>query len=120
MPTLAPGAAHHSVKSKNYAKKIIKIIVILSLAVMLFPASAFAEVSDKMPSITRIWIEGAIVGVIGFFLARYRIWAGLIFGLVTFFFCIGTYDLTSDPYVGPAIIAEQGKPYLFASTGRSL
>jgi hypothetical protein len=97
--------------------KIIKIIFILSLAVIFFPASAFAEVSDKMPSITRIWVQGAIVGGIGFLLACYRIWAGLIFGLVTVFFCIGTYDLISDPYVGPAIIAEQGKPYLFAVYG---
>jgi hypothetical protein len=97
--------------------KIVKMIFILSLVVMFFPAPAFAEVSDKMPSITRIWVQGAIVGGIGFLLARYRIWAGLIFGLVTLFFCSSTYGLITDPYVGPAIIAEQGKSYLFSVYG---
>jgi len=106
-----------AVKSKIMMMKIIKMIFILSFVVMFFPASVLAEVSDKMPSITRIWVQGAIVGGIGLVLAYYRMWAGLIFGIVTAFFCIGTYDLISDPYVGPAIIAEQGKPYLFAVYG---
>jgi hypothetical protein len=85
--------------------------------VILFPTWAFAEVSDKMPSVARIWIQGGIVGAVGFFIARYRLWAGLVFGLVTIFFCIGTYGLISDPFVGPAIKAEQGNPYLFAVYG---
>ncbi|HJX31545.1 MAG TPA: hypothetical protein VJ624_06805 [Thermodesulfobacteriota bacterium] len=73
---------------------------------------AFAETSDKMSTITRIWIEGLIIGWVGFFAAMFRFGSGILYSLTTVFFCIGTYGLISDPYVGPAVIAEQGTAYI--------
>jgi hypothetical protein len=90
---------------------------IFTIALLFITSLAFAEVSDKMPSISRIWVEGMIIGFVGFFLARFRIWTGAIFFIFTLFFCIGTYGLISDPFVGKAIIAEQGVPYIVAVCG---
>ena len=90
---------------------------IITIALILISTLAFAEVSDKMPPISRIWIEGLVIGCVGFFLARYRIWTGAIFSILILFFCIGTYGLVSDPFVGKDIIAEQGAPYLMAVYG---
>lgn len=95
----------------------MKIRIAFTFVGLLLPACAFAEVSDKMPSITRLWGEGFIVALFGYLSARYRIWTGILFGLFSLFFCFGTYSLLSDPYVGPAIIAEQGNPYLFTVYG---
>ena len=90
---------------------------IFTITLILIPSLAFAEVSDKMPSISKILFEGMIVGCVGFLLGRFRIWTGAIFFIFTLFFCIGTYGLISDPFVGKAIIAEQGAPYLIAVYG---
>lgn len=84
---------------------------------LLLPSSAFAEVSDKVPSIARLWIQGLIVGIAGFFAARYRIWVGLVICLISFFICVATYEVLSDPFVGPAIRLEQGNAYVISVYG---
>ena len=65
------------------------------------PSVAFAEVSDKLLTITRIWIEGVIIGWIGFFCSdvSFMVW-NTLFADYSFF--IGTYGLISDPYGGLA------------------
>ena len=45
--------------------EIIKITC--SIIISAISSLAFAEVSDKMPTITRIWIEGLIIWWVGFF-----------------------------------------------------
>ena len=68
------------------------------------PSLAFAEVSDKMPTNTRIWIKSLIMNWVGFFAVMFRLWSRILYSLITVFFCIGTYGLISDPYVGPAVL----------------
>ena len=95
--------------------KLFKVIIFFFL--IFLPEISFAEVSDKVPSITRLWFLGSIPGISGFFSARYRIWAGIIIGLISFLFCISHYGVISDPFVGPDIRNEQGNPYVFSVYG---
>ena len=90
--------------------------IIFSILILI-PELAFAEVSDKVPSITRLWLVGVIFGSLGYFSARYRIWAGIIIGLIAIFFCVAHYGVISDPFVGPDIRNEQGNPYVLSVYG---
>jgi hypothetical protein len=94
-----------------------RINAIIFFLIIFLPELAFAEVSDKVPSISNLWIMGFSLGIIGFFLSRYRIWAGILIGLVSIFFCLAYYDVISDPFVGPAIRNEQGNLYIFSVYG---
>ena len=62
----------------------------------------------------------SILGIFGFFSARYRIWTGIIIGLISIFFCFAHYGVISDPFVGPAIRNEQGNAYVFSVYGSIL
>ena len=57
---------------------------------------------------------GSFLGVTGFFLSRYRIWAGILIGIISIFFCFAYYGVISDPFVGLAIRDEQGDLYVFS------
>lgn len=92
-------------------------IIILLFLIFILPEIAFAEVSDKVPSIFGLWVEGVGVGFLGFFSAKCRIWAGTLVGLVSIILCISHYDLISDPFVGPAIVKEQGDLYISSVYG---
>jgi hypothetical protein len=78
---------------------------------VLFAPAGFAEVSDKIPSVTRLWIEGAGAAVAGFLAARFTRWWWLIpisfAGLLAF----GAWDMFSDAHLAEAIRREQGSYY---------
>ena len=96
----------------------MKLIIIIGLSlIFIVPEIAFAEVSDKVPSILGLWVVGVGVGFLGFFSAKYRIWAGAIVGVVSIFLCISHYRVISDPFVGPAIVKEQGNLYILSIYG---
>ncbi|WP_155735506.1 hypothetical protein [Pseudoalteromonas luteoviolacea] len=76
---------------------------------------AVAEVSDKMATIPELWLHGLIFGVPVYFLTAWRkgfLFLGISFALL---FAYAAYATLSDPYVGAAIIKEQGIPYIIAS-----
>jgi hypothetical protein len=81
------------------------------------PSLAFTEVSDKMPTITRIGIEDLIIVWIGFFAAMFRLWSGILDSLIIVFFCVGIYGLISDPDGSPAVIADQGTAHILSVYG---
>lgn len=88
------------------------------LLVFVLPIAAWAEVSDKVPSIGFLLGQAAIFTVIAFVAARYRWWlalVGLAWGLMMLW---GSFDLLSDPFLGPALRQEQGDRYfMFAFAG---
>ncbi len=82
-------------------------------------ALVLLEVMDKEPGITGFWASAAVLGILGYLLARRRWWWALpILVLLTASF-IGTWSEWTDPFVGPAIAVEAGRFYgyhLIAST----
>lgn len=75
---------------------------------------AAAEVSDKIPSVGQVWFEGLLLGCLFLFLARWRWWLGLLLLPLTITVICGWVDMMNDSYLGPAILAEQGQPYVLS------
>ncbi|WP_133406889.1 hypothetical protein [Parashewanella tropica] len=95
-----------------------KIIVIILLLVIAFDVSA--EVSDKMPTITELWLHGVIFGIPTYLLIAWRKKFLILGILLTCFFATSSYETLNDPHVGVAVINEQGTPYIFASYSASV
>ena len=91
--------------------KLILFILIL------FLTPAYAEVSDKMSTIPDLWLQGFVVGFVLLILIRWSIYFSILGILVTLFFGVVSYETFFDPFVGPAILKEQGAPYVISSYG---
>jgi hypothetical protein len=89
--------------------------ILISFVLLFLSFSAFAEVSDKMASIPELWSHGFIVGLLIYFLTVWRIGFVFLGGLFVMFFAFAAYDTLNSPFIGEAIIKEQGIPYIFAS-----
>lgn len=84
---------------------------LLLLLMLIFPLSAYAEVSDKIASMPVMWVQAAIFGCIGFYLASKKWWLSIV-GFVLFFaMATGTYDMQSDKFMEVAVVKEQGEIY---------
>lgn len=95
---------------------------LLTAAVLLLSSGlAPAEVSDKAPSVTELWL--APLALCAFALlagwVRKRWFVFLLSG-VCLALAYGTYDLVSDPYIGPALVTEQGSIYIGSAYGNVL
>ena len=90
---------------------------ITTLAILLLPFPALAEVSDKMPTITQLWLQGLIGAILLLLLIRRFIWASILGFCVVPFFAFASYDMLADPFVGPAIMKEQGTSYIVSAYG---
>ncbi len=94
-------------------------IALAVASVLLLPTVAAAEVSDKIPSIGFLWLESLAFAGLAVVLARLRWWLPAVLLPVTLVFVAGSLDQMSDPYLGPAIWAEQGWPYVISLYGSS-
>ena len=83
----------------------------LLLLLVLLPTTAFAEVMDKEPSVTKLLACGLMGGAIAYLAARYRPWLLLLVLPLPLIFFFGTASELRDASVGPAIIAEAGPAY---------
>lgn len=90
-----------------------------SIALVMLTSSfpVFAEVSDKMPSIAQLWLQGGLLAALMFGFGRLRVWTAVIAIVLACFLAIGSYDMVNDEHVGRAIRAEQGSPYVAAAYG---
>ena len=84
---------------------------------LLLPLPAFAEVSDKVASIQQLWIAAAVAGFVAFLVARYQFALGLILLPVSVVLIISGLEPVRDPFIGPAVISEQGQAYVWAVYG---
>ena len=84
---------------------------------LLLPAAAMAEVSDKLPSMSQLWAQGAVVSAVLLILIWRNIWFSILGAAAAVLFRVMSYDSLADPFVGPAIITEQGNLYVFSSYG---
>ena len=87
------------------------------LALMTMPVAVHAEVSDKMATIPQLRMQGIIVAVVLLAMVRWSAWFSILAFAVIAFFGAATYETFADPYVGPAILNEQGIPYVVSSYG---
>lgn len=87
--------------------------------VMLLPAMKasviFFEVMDKEPSLVHIWVLSVVLGVGGFFLAKYRYWLLAVVLAIDAVLAWSQLSELRDPIVGPAIIREAGYSYVVQS-----
>jgi hypothetical protein len=84
----------------------------IALLLLLHPATASAEVMDKVGSLSLVWSWGIGLAVAGFFAARYRPWLlVMVFLLLLVFFGALLSDITSTD-IGPAIRNEAGLFYI--------
>ena len=85
---------------------------IVALLLLLLPATASAEVMDKVGSLGLVWSWGAGLTAAGFIAARYRPWLlVVVFLLLLVFFGALLSDITSTD-IGPAIRNEAGSFYI--------
>ena len=83
---------------------------------LLVSNSAYAEVSDKIPTQSSIWLAGISIGLLLVLLLVWSKWINVLaIPIVIFFFMFAFGTLHSD--IGPAIIKEQGVPYIVALYG---
>jgi len=91
--------------------------IILGIIILIVSLPSYAEVSDKMPTITDLWSKGVVIGLIAISCSFIRWWAPLMFIPVTLFFSIASIGTITDPNVGPAILNEQGNIYGVSAIG---
>ena len=78
---------------------------------------AHAEVSDKAASLSQIWWTDIAIGIVALVLARYRFVLGLVMLPICLLIAYVDHDTLADPYIGEALIAEQGQAYVWAVYG---
>ncbi|MEA9585918.1 hypothetical protein VC279_06275 [Xanthomonas sp. WHRI 10064A] len=72
---------------------------------------AVAEVSDKMPTTTHIWIITLVASAVCAALTAWRPWAGVSVAVLPAFWLTGLLLEMNSPDVGPYLSAEQGRSY---------
>ena len=75
----------------------------------------FIEVMDKELSLVQIWVGSLVLGVGGFFLAKYRYWLMALVLVIAAVLGWSQLSELRDPNVGPAIIQEAGHSYVVQS-----
>lgn len=84
------------------------------------PSPAFAEVSDKVSSIPEHWILALPVAAIMLVASRWRWWLALPLALPLVVLIWAGLELPSEPYIGPALLQEQGWLYFASLWGSDL
>ena len=93
-------------------RNVILLILLASL-----PVVAYAEVSDKLPSMAKLWTQAILLGGLSFGASYIRWWLPLIFIPFSFIYGWGSAAIVTDPHVGPAVLAEQGNIYGVSAFG---
>lgn len=96
-------------KAKHLMKNISLLIALL------VGNTAQAEVMDKELSLSAVLITCTVLSTVGFLSARFKPSMLLCVVPISLFFCYGQISELQDPYVGPAIVEEAGKYYVYWS-----
>jgi hypothetical protein len=86
-------------------------LAITSTVVALYAPTILAEVSDKIPSLARLWVLGAGTAIVGFLTARYTRWWWLMPIAFAVLLLFGAWDMFADEHLADAIRHEQGANY---------
>ena len=86
----------------------------IALLLLLLPTTVLAEVSDKMPTITNIIVQGLVISAGIFIAGWFRWWLGALLFPVFILFVIGTISLWNEVHMRQALLHEQGWIYFGA------
>ena len=75
-------------------------------------SSAVAEVADKVPSLTNMWVTTLVVNIFACILGLKKPLMALLVLPVSAFLIWGGLSELNDPWVGPAIRRELGQGYI--------
>ena len=67
-----------------------------------------------------LWLSGLLAGLVVAVCIRWSKWANLIGVPLAALFLYSAYDTLAQPDIGPAIIQEQGTPYILALYGSAI
>lgn len=84
---------------------------IASALLLIAPGLANAEVSDKIATMPELWVTAVLAGFLLFALSRTWVRVGLILLPATALLGYTALEPVLDPYIRPAISAEQGEVY---------
>lgn len=88
-----------------------RTLLTLGWLMALYPASAFAEVSDKEPTATLFWAVGLTAALLCFLLTRLRPWLGkAVFLFALLWFAVLFWEIHS-PDISRHLQREQGLIY---------
>jgi hypothetical protein len=87
-------------------------IALLLLASLACPVVAFAEVADKVPSLSRIWTQGIVLALLAALVGAWRSWAALVPGLLGLGLLWLTWLDAQDAHFRAALEGELGSAYL--------
>lgn len=93
----------------------LQLSFVFGAMLLLRPAALLAEVSDKIPTQSELWLTGAVVAALGYVAWRWRLWAGLGLLVLAAPFALQGVAVLAEPDIGPHAIREQGIPYVVAS-----
>lgn len=99
---------------KTEMKRARLMLVVLLLAAF---GSSHAEVMDKEPSLAENIIWGVAGSVLCFVAARYKPWLLLVAAPLPILYFLNLAGELQDPFVGPAILNEAGKIYIYSGYG---
>jgi hypothetical protein len=97
-------------------RALVAALAALMLTVM-FPSAVWAEVMDKEPTLTQVWVVGAVAAVLGFLAWRRHLVLGVAASLLAAVPAWALHQELADPHVGPAILEEAGRSYVIQAYG---
>lgn len=92
----------------------IRLLATFPLLVF-FSSYVYAEVMDKEPSLSSMYLYGLLGSVVAILSARYKPWLLLLALPLPVLYFYGLILEINDPYVGPAILNEAGPIYIFSA-----
>ena len=90
---------------------------LLGLLLLVVPAVGHAEVMDKEPAVSAVWLWAVLGGASGASAWAVRWWLGLPISVVVGLLFASVWGELTDPFVGPAIRAEAGMGYVWNVMG---
>jgi hypothetical protein len=76
------------------------------------PLLAVAEVMDKEPSLSEVWLLAIAASAVAFVACRWKPWLALATAPLPLLYLASFIDEVTDRHVGPAIISEAGVSYV--------
>jgi hypothetical protein len=83
----------------------------------LFPISAFAEVSDKAPTMAQLVTLALVTATVAVPVILWRVLPGLVATALAAVLASLNFDLLLDAHIGPQLVVEQGPVYAWVGYG---
>jgi hypothetical protein len=103
---------------RRAGRRLLWVLAPLLALVVATPAAS--EVLDKEPGQLLTWGWSVIAAGIGYGLCRLRPWLGAVSLPLGLLLIVAIVLKLADPFVGPAILAEAGWPYVASAVAATI